>query len=77
MLMVTAPAHLISIDPCTFKKIHKNKMNPASLLLKLREMTTRSALSNLQMLRAGRGDIIFKDRQGGKHFTKLTRKTST
>ena len=44
---VTAPAHLMSIDPATFQKAHRLKAIPHSLQLKLRDMTVKGALANL------------------------------
>lgn len=61
ILIVTAPAHILSIVPSTLKKIHKSKTTPDSLVMKLRDMTIRSALANLRVRRTERGNIIFKD----------------
>jgi len=60
IVTLTSPAHLLSIDPHTFKKIHKNKTAPDSILLKLREMTIRSALTNLGAHRTRQDSIILQ-----------------
>lgn len=60
VVLAVAPANLVSVDPTTFRKIYKNTTND-SILLKLREATIRSALSNLRVRKTGLGSIIYKD----------------
>ncbi|OGV59089.1 MAG: hypothetical protein A2X49_13610 [Lentisphaerae bacterium GWF2_52_8] len=51
MLTTAAPAHLLSADPQTFKKIHRVNTVPESLLQKVRNMIIKSALVNLGLFR--------------------------